>query len=310
MRNVFYLISMAASMLLISCNYSGDKEKKEADPIAEAGVESCKFEPLNIDIDSCTGSGSANVVIEPRKAQRLIAHFGIFSPSTNGLQTEYWLDKCEIQGLNDFFNKESGHDGAWITFASANTASYKTYINIVPTKPDATGYYHKEDWAVNGSIPFPAGCANYGEHFRNSLDPGISKYRSVHIKEGSAGEVKDLSRKIWVSGCVFKALHKIIIAYSGAAVKLDGVIVYSAAYDSQVPLPQRGEGHSPSRPDQSTIILVPGYHCEGSDKPLPAWDVVAALYKHNVTDKMTAAAAASAYNHGELCPDRCATDDQ
>ena len=58
------------------------------------------------------------------------------------------------------------------------------------------------------------------------------------------------------------------------------------------------------------VLIISISSCEIQEPSLPVWDVVAALYKHNVTDKMTAAAAASAYNHGELCPDRCATDDQ
>lgn len=277
-------------ILAVSCN-NGGKKKLSTDVTAD----SCQFDEVSINVGVCYRAGIGNLAVTFTEADPWIQHFKATYRSTPGMETSYWVDSCAIGILWDFLEQNKKYDGVWVTFACEEATGSKTSIRLVPSKETSTGD-HSSEWAALSGLSIPAGCT-VGDIF-NTDDSKAKNFRKNFRKEGGA-EVKDLSRKVWVDTCVIHILRTIINEYknSTSTTKLDGVFIYSAAYDTQLQVGRRPPGYNPAM-KQSTVVLVPSYRCR--DERLPAWSVNKFIF-----DKYVKATGMGGFNHGELCPNAC-----
>lgn len=291
--------------LIVACNDGGKKGPEKGsisvDTLSGATVlDTCNLDDtVKIPTDLCGSSGSGNFVIDPVLAQKYIAAFDSkYVRQGTGLEKEYWVSKCDIEALNNFFRNNNKYDGAWITYTSDQAPSYKSSINFVPSIYKIKDKQrHEPQWAAVSDIVPPAACTLSAYFSTSNVKAG--QFRQIHRKEGTGGLVNLLSRRVWVDTCVFYSLYKIIQAYSSSNTPMDGMFVYSAAYNSAPayqPYGYLGKDHA-------TLILVLSYTCSQIDGHFPAWDVNKYLYNKLV--KNAVGAAAPAFNHGELCPNAC-----
>lgn len=302
-KHLFYSLFFWA-ILTSSCNNGEKKSTASRDSITS---DTCDLVHVNINIDSCKGAGTGNLIIKEEDAKRMIAHFqGNYQ--TGGMKSVYWIEKCGIESLHNFLLQNSNYDGVWVTFGSEDNEPHNTTIFFVPTIP-STVDNHTAQWASVPSIPLPTAC-NASVFFSDNPGTKVSNFRSRYRMEGTATEKRGLSKKVWVDKCVIHALDTIIKAYSSTSTPLDGINIYSASYDVSLPVQSRPIGYRDINP--STIILVPTYRCPNVDCEnchFPAWDVNNYLYNKYIA-MHGMAAGLPAYNHGELCPNACNPTEQ
>src|SRR6185436_2910380 len=164
MKKIFFYFLLFGSIWIISCKNEGkrtnyeDTTKKKTVVLFDtcnAPLDTCQLDMIDIDIDSCKVAGSGNLIIDPTSALQMIADFGR-RYLTGGMKSRYWVDKCGIEELCNFFKQNRKYDGAWVTFGCENTSPYETTIFFVPTIAALVPVIHEAQWA---DVPSPVGCS-------------------------------------------------------------------------------------------------------------------------------------------------------
>lgn len=304
MKKLFLFCLPLVILILVCCNNTEDKD--DVNPKEGTAFSIMSDEDFVIAKDFCEESGSGNFIIDPALAQDLIRHFdtvyrGAGTPQTQpDLRPNYWVDSCIVFALDTFFRDSARFDGAWIIFgADDESRQYKTNVFIVPTIYDAPTKRHINQWDVNIA---GNNCVqtNYFSSMLNA-QPKIGEFRRHYRKDGTASEKDSLSKKVWINKCVFKSLAAIIKLHATSPDTLDhldGISIQSAAYRIKTPALS-----SQVHPNQSTIVIVTTRKGDGEGTHDPAWDITNKFYQFLVVKKRLV------YNHGELCPNSCGTND-
>ncbi len=291
------------SSWLVSCNAGNDSDKKNSSGSGDSNLVSknqsgqLKFGP------GANCIGLANIFfLNQQDALNMITHFkdefhnkpGL--PATmRKLKDSIWIDASVIKGFSDFLSANSkDYDGLRIVMGAYSNDS--SCIFLVTTTANGTG--HRERWDAY----VPVTSASKIE-FRNfNIDEAIARplvdsfttrvRKQTNPHDINSTSFDSLSTKIWLNSCVFSLLSD-TIETSGN--KLDGVMVYFAAYNKIVP----NRASFQKKPNQSTMILVPTIP-NGPGKHKADWDAVRVKF---VNLKFTL--DPGGYNHGELCPQIC-----
>ncbi len=246
--------------------------------------------------------GLANLYfVDKKEALKMIKHFNDefhkkpkLPASMKKHKDSIWIDASVINAFSDFLETNSAnYDGVRIVNVAYNNDS--SNIFLVPTS--ANGSDHNEKWTTQVTA-----ASSTFRNFNidtNIVNPLIRKFGTLYRAQSDASDVNSttfdsLSAKIWLSSCVFNLLSD-TIKHSGG--KLDGVMVYFAAYDKK----DATRLGFQKRDNQSTVILV-ATNPNGSGGHKPDWD---AIKSKLISLKMFPAPDPGGYNHGELCPTKC-----
>jgi hypothetical protein len=269
---------------------SKTQEKKDA-------AVTIAFDSASFAVD-CSGAG--NFFVTEDDARKWMKHFAkdarFRGEGTGRFLKEFvsnvWVDACVINSLVTFFRDHSGYDGVriyWGAYQGIDQSQHpeqefehQATIVIVPTKSGTAN--HAEDPDVNISIPCAHNFRNINLRSNDLAKHFEDYYRMTHRRET---DNSILSKGVWFDKCVFEKIAMLFTLYS--AEHLDGVRIYSVAYDKKPMVPSQVKDH------QSTFVIVPTSIC--GSKHEDRFDVVKEA-KQKFTD-------GGAYNHGELCPSVC-----
>lgn len=300
MRTLIPVLSTLLLITIYACNDDNGtaSDKYSIDTIEQVG---------KLDLDSTCNIG--NMVIDSLRADTMRKHFdSVFRkpltiPPKNALLDSFWIDKIIITQLADFLQKNDTIDGVRFWMGANENANESRYPNqvykneseiiiVLTSRQDAgINSKHKNEWDLKFGFnsPVPPSFTNFNLE-KSNIDSKIKKFGAIYREETTPGEVgtgklDSLSAAVWIDECVF---FKLAALLNRASNNLDGINVLIGAYSRKEPLNSTSRGQL--KADQSTVILVP------TKNQVSDWQAVQNNYK---------ILAGYAYNHGELCPQKC-----
>lgn len=287
MKQIQQLLSLGIIVLMLTaCQGSGGGKDGNKGDTTQNNISE------NVD---CATIG--NFAIDETTAKRLMTNFSSDfryegkPTEVKGLSKSFWIDSVIIVELSKFLEANKEYDGARVYFGSVNSQST---IILVPTKGDSKK--HADQYGQLFTLP--AGTVT--EFTNHNIEEKAftsqrTEFDSVFRKEYAGCKpdsiIDSLSKGVWFSSCVFAKMSNY---FQNTTLKIDGIRVHAAAYDSRVL-----QGDNQKYDHQSTVVFVatnPGAH--GEEKHKDNWALLQVFFQQEF--RMMAA-----YNHGDLCPNNC-----
>jgi len=288
MKKIFQILISATFLICIySCSDTGQKETTQSGTrnASTKKLEDSLFAAFATDCDYYVDSSEAALMIDKYEKN--------FEPDKYGLVKEFWIEKCVLTGISEYFRAHPRADGVRFFFG-AGQKSYESpfipklqVVMTTPAKPQSQLEKHLNEFGV--TIPL-TNCTPSAIDINLPINRAYEMIDTFGYKfrgEGSLGQRyparrDPLSLGVWIARCKIDSLMKLFNSTSS----LDGLMAISASYykeDSRYQVGYR------KYIVQSTLVFVPTI---GGVKN---WDIV----------KPPPSKSGGGLNHGELCPDIC-----